>query len=105
MRELFVEKVIDESVNFLSNNQRIKLKEILTEICLNYQIEMIEQTKKQETQKNNIDILNKFISSKEIEGCSTRTLNYYKDNITKMLDTINLLILSIVTIPALELLL
>ena len=45
MRELFVEKVIDESVNFLSNNQRIKLKEILTEICLNYQIEMIEQTK------------------------------------------------------------
>lgn len=46
MRELFVEKVIDESVNFLSNNQRIKLKEILTEICLNYQIEMIEQTKK-----------------------------------------------------------
>ena len=89
MRELFVEKVIDESVNFLSNNQRIKLKEILTEICLNYQIEMIEQTKKQETQKNNTDILNKFISSKEIEGCSTRTLNYYKDNITKMLDTIS----------------
>lgn len=79
---------MDESVNFLSNNQRIKLKEILTEICLNYQIEMIEQTKKQETQKNNTDILNKFISSKEIEGCSTRTLNYYSDNINKMFDTI-----------------
>lgn len=94
---LFVEKVMDESVNFLSNNQRIKLKEILTEICLNYQIEMIEQTKKQETQKNNTDILNKFISSKEIEGCSTRTLNYYKDNIIKMLDTINLPIDEITT--------
>ena len=66
MWELFVKKVIDESINFLSNNQRIKLKEILTEICLNYQIEMIEQTKKQETQKNNTDVLNKFISSKEI---------------------------------------
>lgn len=49
MRELFVERIIDESVNFLDNNQRIKLKEILMEICLNYQIEMIEQTKKQET--------------------------------------------------------
>lgn len=36
-------------------------------------------------QKNNKDLLNKFISTKEIEGCSTRTLNYYKDNITKML--------------------
>lgn len=61
MRGLLAEKVMDESVNFLSNNQRIKLKEILTEICLNYQIEMIEQTKKQGTQKNNTDILNKFI--------------------------------------------
>ena len=66
MRELFVEKVINTTENFLDNNQRIKLKEILTEICLNYQIEMIEQTKKQETQKNNTDVLNKFISSKEI---------------------------------------
>ena len=97
MRELFIEKVIDELVNFLDNNQRIKLKEILTEICLNYQIEIIGQTEKQETQKNNIDILNRFISAKEIEGCSTRTLNYYKDNINKMLDTVNLPISKITT--------
>ena len=97
MRELFVEKVINTVEDFLDNNQRIKLKEILTEICLNYQIERIEQTKKQEILKNNTDILNKFISSKEIEGCSTRTLNYYKDNITKMLDTINLPIDEITT--------
>lgn len=90
MRELFVEKIINTVEDFLDNNQRIKLKEILTEICLNYQIERIEQTKKQEILKNNTDILNKFISSKEIEGCSTRTLNYYKDNIIKILDTINL---------------
>ena len=39
MRELFVEKVIDKTENFLDNNQRKMLKEILTEICLNYQIE------------------------------------------------------------------
>ena len=97
MGELFVEKVINATEDFLDNNQRIKLKEILTEICLNYQIERIEQTKKQEILKNNTDILNKFISSKEIEGCSTRTLNYYKDNITKMLDTINLPIDEITT--------
>lgn len=90
MKELFIEEIIVKSMNFLDNNQRIKLKEILTGICLNYQIEMIGQTKKQETQKNNTNILNKFISSKELEGCSTRTLNYYKDNLIKMLDTINL---------------
>ena len=97
MKELFINEVISKTNYFLNDNQRIKLNEILTEICLNYQIKIIEQTKKQETQKNNTDILNKFISSKEIEGCSTRTLNYYKDNITKMLDTINLPIDEITT--------
>ena len=83
MRELFVGKVIDTTGEFLDNNQRIKLKEILTEICLNYHIEILEQNQKQEIQKNNEEILNKYISSKEIEGCSVRTLKYYKDNITK----------------------
>ena len=79
LRELFVEKVIDKTENFLN------LKEILTEICLNYQIEILEQNQREEIQHNNEELLNKFISSKEIEGCSNRTLNYYKDNITKML--------------------
>lgn len=88
MRKLFLEKVIDLTGEFLDNNQRIKLKEILTEICLNYHIEILEQNQKQEIQKNNEEILNKFISSKEIEGCSVRTLKYYKDNISKMLDTV-----------------
>lgn len=97
MRELFVEKVIDVTEEFLDNNQRIKLKEKLTEICLNYHIEILEQSQKQEIQKNNEDILNKFISSKEIEGCSARTLKYYKDNITKMLDTVNLPVSEITT--------
>ena len=97
MRELFAEKVINATEDFLDNNQRIKLKEILTEICLNYHIEMLEQNQKQEIQKNNEEILNKFISSKEIEGCSVRTLKYYKDNITKMIDTVNLPINEITT--------
>lgn len=39
MKELFVEKVIDLAEEFLDNNQRIKLKEILTEIYV-YIIEL-----------------------------------------------------------------
>ena len=97
MKELFIKEVLDSTNHFLDNNQRIKLKEKLIEICLNYQIEIIEQTKRQETQKNNADILDRFIASKEIEGCSTRTLNYYRDNINKMLDTVNLPINEITT--------
>ena len=60
MRELFVEKVIDLAGEFLDNNQRIKLKEKLTEICLNYHIEILEQSQKQEIQKKwkRLEILN-----------------------------------------------
>ena len=97
LRKLFVEKVIDKTENFLDNNQRRMLKEILTEICLNYQIEILEQNQRVAIQHNNGELLNKFISSKEIEGCSNRTLNYYKDNITKMLEKINLPIEEITT--------
>ena len=97
MKELFIKEVTTKMADFLDDNQRIRLREILTEICLNYQIEIIEQTKRKETQKNNTDILDRFIASKEIEGCSTRTLNYYRDNINKMLDTVNLPINEITT--------
>ena len=97
MKELFIKEVTTKMADFLDGNQRIKLREILTEICLNYQIEIIEQTKRQETQKNNTYILDRFIASKEIEGYSTRTLNYYRDNINKMLDTVNLPIDEITT--------
>lgn len=65
MKELFIKEVTTKMADFLDGNQRIKLREILTEICLNYQIEIIEQTKRQETQKNNTYILDRFIASDE----------------------------------------
>ena len=39
LKELFVKNVVNETTDFLDNNQRIKLKEILTEICIYYKIE------------------------------------------------------------------
>ena len=97
MKELFVKNVVNETTDFLDNNQRLKLKEILTEMCIYYRIEKLEDSQKEEMQKNNEDLLNKFISSKEIEGCSIRTLNYYRDNISKMFNVINLPIDEITT--------
>ena len=74
MKELFVKNVVNETTNFLDNNQRLKLQEILTEICIYYKIEKLEQSKKEEMKRKNEDILNRFISSKEIEGCSITSL-------------------------------
>ena len=97
MKELFINEVSSKTICFLDDNQRIKLRETLAEICLNYQITIINRDNETKTNKNNIDILNKFISAKEIEGCSKRTLKYYKDNINKMLEQINIPINEITT--------
>jgi len=45
LKELFIKEVINNTIYFLDNNQRVQLKEILTEIGLNYQIERINQLK------------------------------------------------------------
>ena len=97
MKELFINEVSSKTICFLDDNQRIKLRETLAEICLNYQITIINKDNETKTNKNNRDILNKFISAKEIEGCSKRTLKYYKDNINKMLEQINIPINEITT--------
>ena len=39
--------------------------------------------------QKNQDLLDSFLSSKEVEGCSSRTIHYYKTTIVKMLDYVN----------------
>ena len=50
MKELFVKNVVNETTDFLDNNQRLKLKEILTEMCIYYRIEKLEDSQKEEMQ-------------------------------------------------------
>ena len=69
LKELFVKNVVNETTDFLDNSQRIKLKEILTEICIYYKIEKLEQSEKEEMQRNNEDILSGFILWLLIKVC------------------------------------
>ena len=47
--------------------------------------------------KENQDLLNNFLSAKQVEGCSERTINYYKTTILKMLDQVKLKVENIST--------
>lgn len=47
--------------------------------------------------KGNQELLESFLSAKEIKGCSEKTITYYKNTISKMLDDINLKIEVITT--------
>ena len=44
------------------------------------------------------DIINDmFLTAKHLEGCSDKTIRYYRRNIEKMLDTINIPVIKITT--------
>ena len=47
--------------------------------------------------KENHELLMSFLSAKQIEGCSEKTINYYRNTIFKMLESVNLKIESIAT--------
>ena len=47
--------------------------------------------------KENQELLNNFLSAKRVEGCSERTINYYRTTILKMLDEVGLKIVDITT--------
>lgn len=72
----------------LTDYQLDKLKESL---IINFEnIEFIIKTdeiKHQEDLDENVRIINNFISSKEVEGCSNRTIKYYQEIIDKFIDS------------------
>lgn len=72
----------------LTDYQLNKLKESL---IINFEnIEFIIKTdeiKHQEDLDENVRMINNFISSKEVEGCSNRTIKYYQEIIDKFIDS------------------
>ena len=82
---------------FLNKNQINELNETLKSTLKEYDI--IKKNKKLtiSESKENHELLNNFLSSKQVEGCSERTIDYYKTTINKMLDCVNLKIESIAT--------
>ena len=60
-------------------------------------IERLEGVHEELENTNNITFLTKFIAAKRIEGCSERTIQYYKKSIEKMLSIIELPIRQITT--------
>ena len=71
----------------LTDYQLNKLKESL---IINFEkldfIMKTDELKHQEELDENISMIESFISSKQIEGCSDRTIKYYKEIIDKFHD-------------------
>ena len=83
MNETFIDDIIQGMLPYLDNMQLEKLKEVLKNEIKN--VTMNEG----ESENSNDKYVNRFISSKRIEGCSTKSLDYYSKTISKMFETIH----------------
>ena len=74
----------------LTQYQLKKLKETLENNLKKVEINILtDEKEKQQIKETNDKYINIFLSAKEVEGCSTRTLKYYREIIEKLINTID----------------
>lgn len=96
MKSKFIEKIIGKMDSFLSKTQQKELRESLEQELNGYEI-VVAPCQKERTQQANEELLDSFISAKHIEGCSEKTLSYYRNTISAWLVTINIELRDITT--------
>lgn len=84
-RQQMIETIFASLNGVIVDGYDKKVKERINEALLN--IESIDNNVIKP--KNNDDALKAFISSKEVEGCSAKSMNYYSYTLSKVLQTIN----------------
>ena len=84
MKQNLIKDILQEMLPFLNNVQCAKLQEVLHNTFIRYDVVESQQ------QENNLkrNYLELFLVAKRIEGCSDKSLKYYKATIERMVNTI-----------------
>lgn len=98
MENELITDITNDLKDTVSEKQLEKIQEILVNKFEKYQILLKPNDfeKKKETEENN-KLVNTYLSAKEIEGCSQRTIKYYQEIIEKLINNLNKSIKSINT--------
>lgn len=96
MKENIIQAIVAEMQCDLDCRQMARLKAVLASELHNVEIVEKEDCSKQQAQENE-HLLNSFISAKKIEGCSDKTLAYYRNTIERLLLTLSIAICHITT--------
>ena len=87
MKENIIQAIVAKMQRDLDCRQMAQLKAVLASELHNVEITEKKDCVTQQTQENE-HLLNSFISAKKIEGCSDKTLVYYRNTIEKLLVTL-----------------
>ena len=93
MKQNLIKDVVQGMLPFLNNEQNEKLQEVLQYNLAKYEVTE-SQNKKNNSERNFVEL---FLSAKRIEGCSEKSLKYYKSTIETMLHYLNKEVKHIVT--------
>jgi integrase/recombinase XerD len=95
MQNAIMSNVLKEMVVELNNQQLKKLKDALEKSLCNLKIEKIYENDKNAS--INTSLIDSFISSKRVEGCSKKTISYYQYTLNIILNNLNKEILHLTT--------
>lgn len=94
MKNELITEIVQQMLPYLDNAQIKQLQKVLEYTMFNYEI---SENKNAISTEDNISWVEMFIAAKRVEGCSEKTLNYYRKTITDMVSAINKDIRRIVT--------
>ena len=84
MKETILQAVLDGMRAFLTENQLELLNDVTRKALSECEITP-KATEEEQRNKENAELLGAFISSKKVEGCSDKTIHYYKSSIEKLI--------------------
>lgn len=96
MKKQLIEKIEQEMLEILDNTQIEILHRVLEHTMWNIEISSVEKVVFYNKYIND-GLLHNFLSTKKIEGCSEKTLRYYKSTLKKMIDKTNFHVMQMTT--------
>ena len=87
MKKTIIRAVLDGMRAVLTENQLELLTDVTQKALSECEITP-KATEEEQRNKENAELLGTFISSKKVEGCSDKTIHYYKSSIEKLIATV-----------------
>ncbi|MCI8484328.1 MAG: site-specific integrase [Lachnospiraceae bacterium] len=85
MKKQIIMRIEQEMLGILDNAQLERLHYVLEHCMWNVEITADEDLMFQ-NEYTNEELLSKFLAAKKVEGCSEKTIKYYKTTLKKMLE-------------------
>ncbi|WP_296882551.1 site-specific tyrosine recombinase/integron integrase [uncultured Methanobrevibacter sp.] len=97
MKNELIRLIESNMEHYLNEIQIARLNECLKSILNDFELFKKDNNLSFDESKENHELLVSFLSAKQIEGCSEKTIDYYGNTIFKMMESVNLKIESITT--------